>query len=63
MKSLKLFLLFINYVVTRPSLDHYREDSLVNPMLIFAFLILISTHFGHRETRNEVGFLSSYVMS
>ena len=46
MKSLTLFLLFIIYVVTRPSSGHYREDNLVNPMLICIF----NTHFDPKVT-------------
>ena len=41
----------------RPTLGHYRGDSLTHPMLITAFFL----HFrpeGHREPRNEVGYLS-----
>ena len=40
----------------RPTLGHYRGDSLTHPMLITAFL-----HFrpeGHREPRSKVGSLS-----
>ena len=50
--------IFFNFylAVPRPTLGHYREDSLTHPMLITAFL-----HFrpeGHLEPRSEVGSLS-----
>ena len=51
--------LFFNFncylAAPRPTLGHYRRDSLTHPMLISVL------HFrpeGHREPRNEVGSLS-----
>ena len=42
--------------VPRPTLGHFWGDSLPNPMLITAFLLIRPE--GHREPRNEVGSLS-----
>ena len=50
--------LFNSYLAApRPTLGHYRGDSLTNPMIITAFLHVRSE--GHREPRSEVGSLSS----
>ena len=52
-KDIMTFFFFNCYLaVPRPALGHFRGDSLPNPMLITAFLLIQPE--GHREPRNEV---------
>ena len=53
----RIIIFFNCYLVApRPTLGHCQGDSLTNPMLIIAFYLFRPE--GHREPRNEVGFLS-----
>ena len=56
--SLVIFYFFFNcyLAVPQPTLGHFRGDSLPNPMLITALLLIQPE--GHREPRSEVGSLS-----
>ena len=54
---LGIFFFFFNCYLAapRPTLGHYRGDSLTHPILITAFLHIRPE--GHREPRSEVGSL------
>ena len=52
-----IFLFNFYLAAQRPTLGHYRVDSLTHPTLIIAFY-LVRRPESHREPRNEVGSLS-----